>query len=73
MEEIEHRYIEVNGLKLHVVEIRSRSSPGVVFLHGFPKIWYSWRHQMVVVAKAGFRAIAMDYKGYELYDPPLVL
>ena len=42
----------------------------VVFLHGFPEIWYSWRHQMIAVAKAGFRAIAPDYRGYGLSDPP---
>lgn len=42
----------------------------VVFLHGFPEIWYSWRHQMIAVANAGFRAIAIDYRGYGLSDPP---
>ena len=49
------------------------SSPGpttVVFLHGFPEIWYSWRHQMIAVAKAGFRAIVPDYRGYGLSEPP---
>ncbi|KAG8385601.1 hypothetical protein BUALT_Bualt03G0062100 [Buddleja alternifolia] len=70
MEEIEHKYVQVNGLKLHVAEIGRWSSPAVVFLHGFPEIWYSWRHQMIAVAKAGFRAIAPDYRGYGLSDPP---
>lgn len=42
----------------------------VVFLHGFPEIWYSWRHQMIAVANAGFRAIALDYRGYGLSDSP---
>ena len=42
----------------------------VVFLHGFPEIWYSWRHQMIAVAKAGFRAIAPDHRGYGLSEPP---
>jgi len=42
----------------------------VVFLHGFPEIWYSWRHQMIALADAGFRAIAFDYRGYGLSDPP---
>ncbi|XP_011096255.1 uncharacterized protein LOC105175500 [Sesamum indicum] len=70
MDKIEHKYVEVNGLKLHVAEIGSGSSPAVVFLHGFPEIWYSWRHQMLAVAEAGFRAIAPDYRGYGLSDPP---
>lgn len=42
----------------------------MVFLHGFPEIWYTWRHQMVAVADAGFRAIAPDYRGYGLSDIP---
>jgi pimeloyl-ACP methyl ester carboxylesterase len=42
----------------------------VVFLHGFPEIWYSWRHQMVAVAEAGYRAIAPDWRGYGLSDQP---
>ncbi|KAK4711216.1 hypothetical protein R3W88_005729 [Solanum pinnatisectum] len=70
MEEIEHKYIEVNGLKLHIAEIGSGSSPVVVFLHGFPEIWYSWRYQMLAVAKAGYRAIAPDFRGYGLSDQP---
>ncbi|KAL2495096.1 alpha/beta-hydrolase superfamily protein [Forsythia ovata] len=70
MELIEHKYVEVNGLKLHVAEIGSGQSAAVFFLHGFPEIWYSWRHQMIAAANAGFRAIALDYRGYGLSDPP---
>jgi pimeloyl-ACP methyl ester carboxylesterase len=42
----------------------------VVFLHGFPEIWYSWRHQMRAVAAAGYLAIAPDCRGYGLSDQP---
>jgi pimeloyl-ACP methyl ester carboxylesterase len=42
----------------------------VVFLHGFPEIWYTWRHQMLAVAAAGYRAIAPDSRGYGLSDQP---
>ncbi|KAM3198886.1 hypothetical protein P3L10_034366 [Capsicum annuum] len=70
MEGIEHKYIEVNGLKLHLAETGSGNSPVVVFLHGFPEIWYSWRRQMMAVAKAGYRAIAPDFRGYGLSDQP---
>lgn len=71
MDKIEHRFIQVNGLKLKVAEIGSESSPAVIFfLHGFPEIWYSWHHQMVAVANAGFRAIAPDFRGYGLSDSP---
>ncbi|KAF8033059.1 hypothetical protein BT93_D1831 [Corymbia citriodora subsp. variegata] len=70
MDQIQHKFIEVQGLKLHVAEIGSGPNV-VVFLHGFPEIWYSWRHQMVAVAGAGFRALAPDFRGYGLSDPPL--
>jgi pimeloyl-ACP methyl ester carboxylesterase len=42
----------------------------VLFLHGFPEIWYSWCHQMLAVAAAGYRAVAPDWRGYGLSDQP---
>ncbi|XP_052200976.1 uncharacterized protein LOC127807299 [Diospyros lotus] len=69
MEEIKHKYVEVNGLKLHVAEIGAGKST-VLFVHGFPEIWYSWRHQMIALAEAGYRAIAPDFRGYGLSDQP---
>nr|XP_043610597.1 bifunctional epoxide hydrolase 2-like [Erigeron canadensis] len=70
MDQISHKYVNVNGLKLHVAEIGLDSSPAVIFLHGFPEIWYTWRYQMIAVAKAGFRVIAPDFRGYGLSDEP---
>ncbi|OVA13216.1 Alpha/beta hydrolase fold-1 [Macleaya cordata] len=69
MDQIQHKYVETRGLKLHIAEIGTGDSV-VVFLHGFPEIWYSWRYQMIAVANAGFRAIAPDYRGYGLSDIP---
>ncbi|XP_078161663.1 epoxide hydrolase 1-like isoform X8 [Carex rostrata] len=68
--EIEHRYLSINGLNLHIAQISKDELGTVVFLHGFPEIWYSWRHQMVAVAEAGYRAIAPDWRGYGLSDQP---
>ncbi|KAL8228684.1 hypothetical protein R6Q57_013584 [Mikania cordata] len=70
MDQIKHNYVEINGLKLHVAEIGSESLPAVIFLHGFPEIWYTWRHQMIAISNAGFRVIAPDYRGYGLSDVP---
>ncbi|CAA6655683.1 unnamed protein product [Spirodela intermedia] len=70
MEQIRHSYVDNGGLKLHVAEIGSGDSGVVIFLHGFPEIWYSWRHQMIAVADAGFRAIAPDFRGYGLSQQP---
>ncbi|XP_038704256.1 bifunctional epoxide hydrolase 2-like [Tripterygium wilfordii] len=69
MEQIKHTHVEVRGLKLHVAEIGT--GPKVVlFLHGFPEIWYTWRLQMIAVADAGYRAIAIDFRGYGLSEQP---
>jgi pimeloyl-ACP methyl ester carboxylesterase len=38
--------------------------PLVLFVHGFPESWYSWRFQLPAVAAAGFRAAALDVRGY---------
>ena len=58
----EHGQIEVNGISIHTVSMGS--GPLVLFCHGFPESWYSWRHQLPAVAAAGFRAVAMDMRGY---------
>ncbi len=39
-----------------------------MFLHGFPEFWWAWRHQLPVVAAAGYRAVAMDLRGYGASD-----
>nr|XP_043609707.1 AB hydrolase superfamily protein YfhM-like [Erigeron canadensis] len=70
MDKVEHKYIQVNGVNLHVADIGFESSPAVILLHGFPEIWYTWRHQMIAIANAGFRAIAPDFRGYGLSDEP---
>ncbi|XP_031272536.1 uncharacterized protein LOC116131011 [Pistacia vera] len=67
MDQIQHTHVEVRGVKLHVAQIGT--GPKVVlFLHGFPEIWYSWRYQMIAVANAGYRAISIDFRGYGLSD-----
>lgn len=60
--------IEANGINIHYVE--QGTGPLVVFCHGFPESWYSWRHQLPVVAAAGFRAVALSMRGYGKTDAP---
>ena len=57
-----HREIEANGISLHFVE--EGEGPAVIFCHGFPAIWSSWKAQMEAVASAGFMVIALDMRGY---------
>lgn len=55
-----------NGLTMHVLEagFEERGRPCVVLLHGFPELAYTWRHQLLPLAAAGFHAIAPDLRGY---------
>jgi pimeloyl-ACP methyl ester carboxylesterase len=46
------------------------NGPLVLFVHGFPESWYSWRHQIGPVAAAGFTACAIDVRGYGASDKP---
>jgi pimeloyl-ACP methyl ester carboxylesterase len=44
--------------------------PLVLFCHGWPESWYSWRHQMLALADAGYRCVAPDMRGYGGTDAP---
>ncbi|MCI4382555.1 hypothetical protein PGIGA_G00016140 [Pangasianodon gigas] len=62
-EEISHGYVTVKpGVKIHFVEMGD--GPPVLLCHGFPESWFSWRYQIPALANAGFRAIAIDIKGF---------
>lgn len=65
---IQRREIHANGLKMHVAE--AGEGPPVILCHGFPESWYSWRHQIIALAEAGFHAIAPDMRGYGGTDAP---
>jgi pimeloyl-ACP methyl ester carboxylesterase len=62
MTDIKHRTVDVGGLQMQVAE--AGEGPLVVLLHGFPESWYSWRHQLVALAAAGFHAVAPNQRGY---------
>ena len=68
--ELEHSYIETNGLKLHVAQMGPKSGIPVVLLHGFPEFWYGWRKQIPALVEAGCRVIVPDQRGYNLSDKP---
>ncbi|MBW5248499.1 alpha/beta hydrolase [Streptomyces sp. P01-B04] len=59
---LRHRTVEAPAGRLHLVE--QGSGPLVLLVHGFPESWYSWRHQLPVLAAAGYRAVALDVRGY---------
>jgi pimeloyl-ACP methyl ester carboxylesterase len=66
---VKHGSVEVEtGVRLHVAEVGA--GPLVVLLHGFPDDWRLWRPLMTGLADAGFRAVAVDLRGYGQSDEP---
>lgn len=63
-----HRFIEANGIRLHVAE--QGNGPLVLLCHGFPETSHAWRHQLAALAQAGFHAVAPDLRGYGLSECP---
>jgi pimeloyl-ACP methyl ester carboxylesterase len=55
-----------NGCRMHVLEAghETAGQPCVLLLHGFPELAFSWRHQLPVLAAAGFHVIAPDQRGF---------
>jgi pimeloyl-ACP methyl ester carboxylesterase len=62
--EVTHEQVATNGVELHVAVAGPSEGPPVVLCHGFPELWYSWRHQLVALGDAGYRAFAPDLRGY---------
>ena len=58
------RIVETNGVELFVREAGPPDGPVVVLSHGFPELSYSWRHQIPVLADAGYHVLAPDQRGY---------
>jgi len=66
--QITTRRIETNGIGLEVAV--AGDGPLVVLVHGWPELWYSWRHQIPALAAAGYRVVAPDMRGYGGSDKP---
>jgi pimeloyl-ACP methyl ester carboxylesterase len=64
---VTHRFADNQGTKIHYATL-GEGAP-VVFVHGFPDFWYSWRHQMSTLAPH-FKTVAMDTRGYNRSDQP---
>lgn len=69
-----HRFVAANGARFHVAEMAPASgdpdAPLVVLLHGFPEMWWAWRHQLPALAEAGYRVAALDLRGTGASDKP---
>ena len=63
-----HHFATLNGIRMHYVE--EGKGPLVLLLHGYPFLWYLWRHQIKALAAAGYRVVAPDQRGYGQTDCP---
>src|SRR5688572_3337231 len=63
---VRHRTVAVNGIDMHLAEAGEPTPDRapVILCHGFPELWYSWRHQLPALAAAGYHVIAPDQRGY---------
>ena len=69
--DVRFRIVPANGIRLHVAECGT--GPTVLLIHGFPESWYSWRHQLPALAAAGYRAVALDVRGYGRSSKPVTV
>ncbi len=67
---LESAMVATNGVRLHVVSAGPRDGPPVVLLHGYPEFWWGWHEQIARLARAGFRVVAPDLRGYDASDKP---
>jgi pimeloyl-ACP methyl ester carboxylesterase len=65
---LEHRHVLNGDVRLHVVT--AGVGPPIVLLHGFPEHWWSWRHQIPALVRAGFSVWVPDLRGYHRSDRP---
>nr|WP_106210087.1 alpha/beta hydrolase [Kineococcus rhizosphaerae] len=63
-----HRLVAAHGARFHIAELGE--GPLVLLLHDFPQFWWAWRSQLVALASAGYRTVAMDLRGYGASDKP---
>ena len=66
---VEFRFIETNGIRMRIAEAGT-AGPLVLFAHGWPESWYSWRHQIPALAAAGYRVVVPEMRGYGQTDAP---
>jgi pimeloyl-ACP methyl ester carboxylesterase len=66
-DEVEEKFVETNGIKLHTVIIGE--GPPLVLLHGFPNFWYGWK-SVIPCLKSDYKLIIPDMRGYNLSDKP---
>lgn len=69
VEGIDHRYVEANGIRVHVAEAGRPDAPAVLLLHGWPQHWFMWRRVMTALG-GEYRLLAPDLRGFGWTEAP---
>jgi len=69
VEGVEHRFVDANGLRVHVAEAGAQGAPPVLLLHGWPQHWYMWRRVMAGL-RGEYRLLAPDLRGFGWTEAP---
>ncbi len=64
MNDIESHHFTSSRHTTHYLAAGPEAGPLIIFIHGWPELSISWRHQLPFFAAMGFRAIAPDMRGY---------
>ena len=67
---LQEQFIDTNGVRYFVKKAGDNGAPLILFLHGFPDSWYSWKHQLTATAAVGYHAVAPDMLGCGETDAP---
>ena len=68
-EGVEHRFVDANGVRVHVAEAGPPEAPAVLLLHGWPQHWYMWRRVMGGLS-GEYRLLAPDLRGFGWTEAP---
>lgn len=67
--EVEHSYVDVAGLRMHVASAGPADAEPLVLLHGWPQHWYAWR-RLIGPLSARYRVICPDLRGFGWTEAP---
>ena len=69
VEGVDHRFVDANGIRIHVAESGSPDAPPVLLLHGWPQHWFMWREVMASLGDE-YRLLAPDLRGFGWTEAP---
>ncbi|BFY97647.1 hypothetical protein BsWGS_00687 [Bradybaena similaris] len=64
-----HGFLTLKDVRIHYVASGPEDKPLMLFVHGFPEFWYSWRNQIREFQK-DYRVVAIDQRGYSESSKP---